>query len=67
MKVDVRISQCKPGSFKASCPSLPGCVVYASSHADAKQRIEDAVQGYLASLDTALPRELSRVASFTGT
>ncbi len=61
MKLVIRITKLSEGAFKACCPSLPGCAVFADSREDAQARICTAVKGYLASLDVALPRELERM------
>ena len=63
MKLVIKISERVDGGYRASCPSLPGCVVYGSSQVEVKERIEDAIRGYMASLDVALPRELCSLAA----
>lgn len=61
MKLAIKITG-QPGiAFKAWCPALPGCVVFASSRDEAQARMRTAMEGYLASLDVALPRELGRM------
>jgi predicted RNase H-like HicB family nuclease len=60
MKLVIRIKQQLNGSYRASCPSLPGCCVFARTKEEAHSKIGLAVQGYLASLDVCLPRELNR-------
>ena len=60
MKLAINITQQPNGSYRAFCPSLPGCSVCGQTKEDAYSRIDLAVQGYLASLDVCLPRELSR-------
>ncbi len=57
MKLAVKIIR-QVDSYEAWCPALPGCRVTAASKEQACERIQTAVQGYLASLDVALPREL---------
>ena len=42
-------------TVRAWCPGLPGCNVYAQSESQAKEKLTEAIYGYLASLDTALP------------
>jgi predicted RNase H-like HicB family nuclease len=56
----IKIAECTDASYSAWCPALPGCAVRAKSEQEARRRIRDAVSGYLASLDVALPRELDR-------
>ena len=46
--------------YRAWCPSLPGCQVVADSRQEAHDKIGAAIEGYLSSLDIALPRELKR-------
>ena len=62
MKLVIRISERNGDLFQARCPSLPGCVVYGHSLSEVRQRIQEAIQGYVASMDVALPRELARLA-----
>ena len=62
MKLVIEISERNGNLFQARCPSLPGCVVYGRSQPEVRERIQEAVQGYVASLDVALPRELARLA-----
>ena len=63
MNLFVKINRRTGHDFRASCPALPGCVVYGRSRIEVKDRIQEAVLGYLASLDVALPAELSRLAA----
>ncbi len=62
MKLVVKISREVGGAYRASCPALPGCVVWGQSREEAKTKINQAIEGYLASLNVALPRELARLA-----
>jgi predicted RNase H-like HicB family nuclease len=62
MMLTIRISRYLSSGFRARCPALPGCSAFGRSRAEARGRIEDAVRGYLARLETTLPRELSRLA-----
>jgi len=66
MRLVAQISQKAHGSFRACCPALPGCVVYARSRSEAKAKIQEAVCGYIASLDVALPCEISKLVSVQG-
>ena len=60
MKLAIRIKQQPNGTYQACCPSLPGCSVCGQTKEDVHSRMGLAVQGYLASLDVCLPRELNR-------
>ncbi len=61
MRLTVKIANTREGNFRAWCPALPGCMVWGLSEDEVRQKISKAVDGYLASLDIALPRELSRM------
>lgn len=58
MKVAIRIDVKTTGVYRASCPALPGCVAFGRSHEEARQKIDQAVRGYLASLDVPVPMRL---------
>ncbi len=51
MRIAVRITQTKDNRYRAACQSLPGCVITAESYEDAEGRLQQAVEGYLASLN----------------
>lgn len=61
MKLVVKTARNAQGIFRAWCPALPGCVVLGQSLPEVREKIRQAVVGYLCSLDVALPRELSRL------
>ena len=61
MNLAIHISRKLGSAYRASCPSLPGCQVYGSSPEEARDKIRQAVRGYLSSLEVALPRELGRL------
>ena len=50
MKLCVRIDKSDRGGYTASCPSLPGCITYGQTPEEAKERMGEAIQGYLASV-----------------
>lgn len=39
------------GGFTAIVPSLPGCITYGKSLEEARKNADDAINGYIASLD----------------
>jgi predicted RNase H-like HicB family nuclease len=47
----VHIEQDEDGVFVAECPTLPGCVSQGSTRSEALVNMQDAVKGYLASLE----------------
>jgi len=56
MTLPVRFAWLESGVIRAWCPALPGCVVTAESWPEAKRVLNDAIEGYLASMNIALPR-----------
>ncbi len=44
------IEQDEDGVFVAECPSLPGCISQGKTRKEALANIQDAIEGYLASL-----------------
>jgi antitoxin HicB len=50
MKFRVLIQPDEDGVFVAECPTLPGCISQGKTRAEAITNIEDAIQGYLASV-----------------
>lgn len=51
LRFRVRIEQDEDGVFVAECPNLPGCVSQGKTRTEALTNIQDAIQGYLASLE----------------
>ena len=50
MRFRIVIEQDEDGVFVARCPALPGCVSQGKTRTEARQNIEDAMTGYIASL-----------------
>ena len=61
MNLAIHIVKRAESAYRAWCPSLPGCSVCGQSLEEARGKIHEAVRGYLASLEVALPRELGRL------
>ncbi|MDP8205719.1 MAG: type II toxin-antitoxin system HicB family antitoxin [Candidatus Electryonea clarkiae] len=51
MKYRVTIEPDESGWFVANCPTLPGCVSQGRSREEALENIQDAIKGYIESLD----------------
>lgn len=51
MKFRIVIEPDEDGVFIAECPVLPGCVSQGATREEAKVNIQDAIQGYLQSLE----------------
>ena len=50
MKYRVLIEPDEDGLFVAECPSLPGCVSQGKTRTEALHNIQEAIEGYVASL-----------------
>lgn len=50
MRFRVILEQDEDGVFVAQCPTLPGCVSQGRTRAEALTNIQDAIRGYLTSL-----------------
>lgn len=55
MTLQVQISPCETGGFRAACTSLPGCATRARTVEEARRKIGEFIVGYLASMDHAAP------------
>lgn len=51
MRYRILIEQDEDGIFVAECPSLPGCISQGKSRKEALSNIQDAIKGYLQSLE----------------
>jgi predicted RNase H-like HicB family nuclease len=65
MRIGIEIARSDHGGYRAWCPALPGCTVLGQSRKEATDRINEAIGGYLASLNVALPSEVRKI-SFRG-
>jgi predicted RNase H-like HicB family nuclease len=50
MKYRITIEEDEDGAFVAECPSLPGCISQGKTRKEAIDNIQDAIRGYLESL-----------------
>ncbi len=64
MRLCVRIRRNEHGGFTATCPSLPGCVSTGHTEQQAKQKLEEAVRGYLASVSNFIPPQIDKVLEY---
>ncbi len=51
MKFRIIIQPDEDGVFVAECPTLPGCISQGATRAEAITNVQDAIQGYLTSLE----------------
>ena len=64
MRLCVRIKPNEQGGFTAICPSLPGCVSTGQTEQQAKNKLEEAIRGYLASVNNFVPAQLDKVLEY---
>ena len=64
MKLCIRIRKNDRGEFLALCPALPGCVSSGSTEFQAKKNLEEAIQGYLASLNNFVPDKIQKILEY---
>ncbi len=60
MKLVIKITRESADRYRAACPSLPGCVVFAASPEEAQEKLAAATQSYLASLNVETPVRFSQ-------
>jgi len=58
MKLAVRIVRNGLGGYTAVCTSLPGCYTRGSTVEEAREKLDEAIRGYLASLNNFVPESL---------
>ena len=54
MKLSIRITQNEQGGFIASCPSLPGCTSRGETKDQAKDKLDEAIRGYIAAMSNCV-------------
>ncbi|HAU38906.1 MAG TPA: HicB family protein [Phycisphaerales bacterium] len=55
MKLRVTIFTNEKGTFTAICPSLPGCVCEGDTHDHAREKLDEAIKGYIAAVNNFVP------------
>jgi predicted RNase H-like HicB family nuclease len=55
MKLTVRIFDNERGGYTAVCPSLPGCCCHGVTRQEAKDRLDEAIRGYIAAVSNFVP------------
>jgi predicted RNase H-like HicB family nuclease len=58
MTLSIRIRPCESGGFRAACTTLPGCAAKAQTAEEAREKLGEAIVGYLASMDHASPEAM---------
>jgi predicted RNase H-like HicB family nuclease len=60
MKLSVRISSNDRGGYTATCPSLPGCTCWGSNREEARDRLTEAIRGYIAAVNNFVLEDVTR-------
>ena len=55
MKLSIRIEKRESGGYTAFCPTLPGCVSRGNSKQQAREKLDEAIRGYLAAVSNFVP------------
>jgi len=58
MKLAIRIADNEHGGFTAVCPSLPGCRSMGGTREEAKEKLNEAILGYIAAVNNFVPENL---------
>ena len=58
MKFCIKIMRNEKGDFTAICVSLPGCMSRGQTREEAKEKLEEAIRGYLAAVGNFVPENL---------
>jgi len=59
MKLSIRIIQNEQGDYTGLCPSLPGCVSRGRTRTEAREKLDEAIRGYIAAVNNFVPEKLS--------
>jgi len=58
VKLCIKVRRNDVGGFTATCLSLPGCISVGLTAQQAKESLEEAIRGYLASVNNFVPAHL---------
>jgi predicted RNase H-like HicB family nuclease len=58
MKLAVRIFDNEEGGYTAVCPSLPGCCTRGHTREEARDKMDEAIRGYMAAINNFVPENL---------
>jgi predicted RNase H-like HicB family nuclease len=59
MRLQIKICENEHGGFLASCPMLPGCVSHGETRDEARESMDEAIRGYLASVCNFVPENIA--------
>ena len=60
MKLSVKIFPDERGGYCAVCPSLPGCKSHGETHEEAREKLQEAMYGYMAAVNDFVPEHFER-------
>ena len=60
LKLTVRIFDNDQGGYTAMCPSLPGCCSRGQTRQEARDRLGEAIRGYMAAVNNFVPANLDQ-------
>ena len=60
MKLSIRILRNETGGFSAVCPSLPGCKSCGQTRDEAREKLDEAIRGYIAAVSNFVPEHLEQ-------
>jgi predicted RNase H-like HicB family nuclease len=58
MKLCIQILRSEDGGYTATCSSLPGCITRGASKEEARERLDEAIRGYVAAVSNFVPENL---------
>ncbi len=58
MKLAIRIIDNEQGGYTAVCPSLPGCRSMGGTREEAREKLNEAILGYIAAVNNFVPENL---------
>lgn len=58
MKLAIRIVDNEHGGFTAVCPSLPGCMSMGGTRQEAREKLNEAILGYIAAVNNFVPENI---------
>jgi len=58
MRLAIRIVADEHGGYMAICPSLPGCMSRGTTRDEAKDKLDEAIRGYIAAVNNFIPENL---------
>ena len=60
MKLCIKIIRNEHGTFTALCPTLPGCVASGQTPEEAREKLDDAIRGYLSAVSNFCPEQVTQ-------